>query len=107
MRDYPVPYSTREETPFIFKNLSIREMLWIGGGAINGFIIAVLLFVLSGARLENIILCMPVLIPFTGAGWYLAKKKVEEDDNIVTLDRHLLKKIKYKFRSHKYVNYRK
>lgn len=106
MRDYPVPFSSREETPFIF-GLSTREMLWIGGGAIAGFIMAVVIFFIIGASLQNMIFCLPALLPTTGAGWYLARKPVKEDDNIVTVDRHLLKVLKYRFRPHKYLNYRR
>lgn len=106
MKHYPVPYSSREETPFIFK-LSVREMIWIGGGIISGFVLAIMLFTIAGINFQNMIFCLPAMLPTTGLGWYLAKKTVTEDDNIVTMDRHLLKKIKYKLRPHKYLNYRK
>lgn len=106
MRNYPVPFSSREESPFIF-GLSVREMLWISGGVITGFILAVSVFVISGSGLQDMIFCMPALLPTTLTGLYLAKRKVVEDDNIVTLDRHLFKKLKYRFRSHKYLNCRR
>ncbi|MCL6476994.1 MAG: PrgI family protein [Peptococcaceae bacterium] len=106
MRDYPVPFSSREESPFIF-GLSVREMLWISGGVIAGLILAAIVFVLSGSGLQDIIFCMPALLPTTGIGLYMAKRKVVEDDNIVTLDRHLFKKIKYRFSPHKYLNTRR
>lgn len=106
MRDYRVPFSTREETPFIL-GLTAREMLWIGGGFILGLVSSVLTFMIIGAQLRNLILSLPTIIPFTFAGFYLAKKKVSEDDHDETLDRHYIKRLRYKFRPHKYLNYRR
>lgn len=105
MREYPVPFSTREENPFIF-GLTIREMLWIGGGFFVGLLFAATIFFAVGAKLQNLILCLPVIIPFTIAAFYLSRKRVKEDDHAETLDRHMIKKLKYKLRPHKYLNYR-
>ncbi|MCF8010047.1 MAG: PrgI family protein [Clostridiales bacterium] len=79
MREYQVPFSTREEEPFIF-GLKIREMLWLGGGFFIGLITAVSVFFIIGTELQNLIICLPAIIPFTAAGLYLSKKKVKEDD---------------------------
>ncbi|SFH34414.1 PrgI family protein [Desulfotomaculum arcticum] len=106
MKYYPVPFSAREETPFIF-GLYVREMLWIGAGIIVGLVIALIIFVPIGAKLQYLILCLPVMIPFVGLSFYLARKRVKEDDRYETLDRHLIKKLKYKYRPHTYLNFRR
>lgn len=106
MKYYPVPFSAREETPFIF-GLSVREMLWLGGGFMTGLFVALLTFVLVGAKLQNLIFCLPAITPFVWLSFYLARKKVQEDDHYETLDRHLIKKLKYKFRPHTYLNFRR
>jgi len=106
MREYPVPFSTREETPFM-AGLSVREMLWTGGGFILGIVAAIVLFILLGAETINMILCIPAIIPCVLLCFCLAKKRTKEDDKIETLDRHYLKLIKYKYRSRAYLNYRR
>ncbi|KJS73329.1 MAG: hypothetical protein JL56_11515 [Desulfotomaculum sp. BICA1-6] len=106
MRYFPVPFSAREETPFIF-GLTVREMLWLGGGIMAGFMAALATFVFVGAKLQNLILCLPMVIPFMVVSFYLSRKKVREDDHHETLDRHLIKKLKYRFRQHTYLNLRR
>lgn len=106
MREYRVPFSTLEETPFIL-GLTIREMGWIGGGFLVGLVFSFITFLIIGAKLQNIILSLPTIIPFTLFGLYLAKKKVIKGDYTETLDRYWFKKIKYKFRPHKYLNFRR
>jgi len=48
-----------------------------------------------------------VMIPFVWVSFYLSRKKVKEDDHYETLDRHLIKKLKYKYRPHTYLNFRR
>ncbi|MBM7854963.1 type IV secretory pathway VirB3-like protein [Desulfohalotomaculum tongense] len=105
MREYIVPFSTREETPFIF-GITIREMFWIGGGFFIGLFFAAAAFFVIGTKLQNIIFCLPVIIPFIAVALYLARKQVVEDDHTETLDRHLIKMLKYRLRCHKYLNFR-
>ena len=106
MREYPVPFSTREETPFM-GGLSIREMLWIGGGFILGLVATALLFSLLNTDVKNMIICLPVALPFMFLGYYLARKKVVEDDRKETFDKHCFKLFKYKRRPHIFLNYRR
>ncbi|ABO49464.1 hypothetical protein Dred_0928 [Desulforamulus reducens MI-1] len=106
MREFRVPFSTREETPFIF-GLTIREMAWIGSGFLVGLVFSFITFMIIGAKLQNIILSLPTIIPFTFLGLFLAKKRIIKGDYIETIDRYWFKKAKYKMRAHKYVNYRK
>lgn len=105
MRDYPVPFPTREETAFIF-NCTLRELIWIGGGFMVGFVAAIILFIVTGMHLKNVILCFPVLIPATAAGFYFGKKRIKVDDNTLTTDKYLTLKFKYRHRPHKYYNRR-
>lgn len=105
MRDYPVPFSTREEAAFIF-NFTLRELMWIGGGFLVGFVVAIIIFVLTGMHLKNVFFCFLVVIPTTAAGFYFGKKKYEVGDNVLTTDRYLLLKFKYRNRLHKYYNRR-
>ncbi len=106
MREYRVPFSTREEAPFIF-GLTIREMAWIGGGFLVGLVFSLISFLIIGTELENIILCLPTIIPFTLLGLYLAKKTVNKGDYTQTLDRYCLSQIRYKYRPHKYLSFRR
>ena len=106
MRDYQVPFNTREEAPFIM-GLSIREMLWLGVGFTIGLLITAMLFSLIKAGPQSIILSLPAIVPSVGLTFFLAKKKVREDDHLETLDRHLLKSLRYKFKPHIYLNYRR
>lgn len=106
MRYYQVPFSAREETPFIF-GLTVREMLWLGGGIMLGFTAALATFVFVGAKLPNLILSLPLVIPFVAVSFYLSRKKIREDDHHETLDRHLIKGLKYRFRPHTYLNMRR
>lgn len=105
MRDYPVPFSTREEAPFIF-NLTLRELMWIGGGFLVGFVAAIFLFVITGMHLKNVFFCFLVVLPTTAAGFYFGKKRFEMGDNILATDKYLLLKFKYRYRPHKYYNRR-
>ena len=106
MREYPVPFSTKGESPFM-GGLSIREMLWIGGGFIVGLTAAIAFFALLRTETRSMIVSFPVIIPFVCLGFYLARKKITEDDKKETLDRHCLKLFKYRRRPHIYLNYRK
>lgn len=106
MREYRVPFSTREETPFIL-GLTVREMAWIGCGFLAGLIFSLITFLVLGARIQNILLSLPTIIPFTYLGFYLAKKMVIYGDYTESMDRYYIKRIKYKMRAHKYVNYRR
>ena len=105
MREYPVPFSAREEAPFM-SGLTIREMLWIAGGFLIGFIFAIIVFSLFKVKIISVIVCLPVIIPFMLMSLYLAKKQIKEDDKKETLDRHYYKLFKYKYRPKKYLNYR-
>lgn len=101
-----MPFSSREETPFIF-DLTIREMAWIGSGFLIGMIFSFLIFLIIGAKLQNIILCLPAIVPFVLLGFYLAKKTTTKGDYTETLDKFFLRKIRYQVRPHKYVNFRR
>jgi len=87
--------------------LTVREMLWIGGGFLIGLFSAVLVFSFLDAGTMNIILSLPIILPCVLCCFFLAKKKVREDDKKETLDRHYLKLFKYRLRSHNYLNYRR
>ena len=106
MREYPVPFSAREETPFM-AGLSVREMLWTGGGFILGLITTILLFTMIKADTMNMILCLQVVIPCVLLCFFLSRKRTKEDDKKETLDRHYYKLIRYKFRPHIYLNFRR
>jgi hypothetical protein len=106
MREYPVPFSTKEETSFM-AGLTVREMLWLGGGFILGLFGASLLFLLLRAETRNMIICLPAVVPCVLASLYLARKKVTEEDRQETLDRHYYKAVRFKYRPHIYLNYRK
>ena len=106
MREYPVPFSAREETPFM-AGLTVREMLWIGGGFMLGLVTSAVIFSFMSAKPQNMILSLPVIFPWVLFCYYLAKKKVKEDDKKETLDRHYFKLVKYRRRPHIYLNYRR
>lgn len=106
MRDYPVPFSTREETPFLF-NLAIREMCWLGAGIFIGTVISLTVFFLFIKRIELAILCLPIIAAFAGTARYISIMKVREDDHIVHFDRHLINNLKYRLKCHEYINYRR
>ena len=105
MREYPVPFSAREETPFM-AGLTVREMLWIGVGFVVGLVAASTAFALSRASATNMIICLPAIIPCVLLSFYLVKKKVIEDDRKETLERHYIKSFKYKQRAKVYLNFR-
>ena len=106
MREYPVPFSAREEAPFM-AGLTVREMLWLGGGFIVGLAAAALLFVLFETDVLNMILCLPIIVPFVLLGYCLARKRTKEDDKKETLDRHYYKLFRYRRRSRIYLNFRR
>ena len=106
MREYPVPFSAREETPFM-AGLTVREMLWIGGGFMLGLAASAAVFSCLRAAPQNIVFSLPVILPWVLFCYYLAKKKVKEDDKKETLDRHFLKLLMYRYRPHIYLNYRR
>ena len=106
MRDYPVPFSAKEETPFIM-GISVREMLWLGGGFTLGLLITAVLFSLIKIGAQSMFLALPAIIPSVGLSFFLARKKITEDDHQETLDRHVLKYLQYQLKPHTYLNYRK
>ena len=106
MSEYHVPFSAREEAPFM-AGLTVREMLWVGGGFMLGLAAAAVVFAWLALGSLNLIFSLPIIFPCVLFGYYLAKKKVKEDDKKETLDRHCLKLFKYRFRPHTYLNYRK
>ncbi|MEW6697312.1 MAG: PrgI family mobile element protein [Bacillota bacterium] len=105
-REYRVPFSTREETPFIF-GVTVREMAWIASGFLIGVFFSFIAFLIIGPKLQNIILCLPIIIPFIFLGFYLGKKTVIRGDYTESLDKYFIKKIRYKIKPHKYVNFRR
>lgn len=103
MREYVVPFSTREEKKLAF-NLTAGELLSLAGGAVVGLMAAGLVAAVSGVPM---IFCLPVVAPFIGAAAYLAFKKVRKVDAEMRYGVYLYRRIRFQMSPKHYVCYRK
>ncbi|NYE57127.1 PrgI family protein [Carboxydothermus ferrireducens] len=102
MRMYPVPFSTREEERFL--GLTLREAAWAFGGLIVGLFFSVLLSFLLRKPPGMMLL---LAVPFGGAGFLISRWPVNETDSRTTLDRHIMKGLKYLTKTHDFIYTRK
>lgn len=102
MREYMVPFSTKEEDRLLF-NLTARQCLWLAGGLMFGLAAAFIPAAAFRIPFPMALVFVPFGLPFLGAGSYLAFKKVRDYDHDVSADVHLFRKMQYRFRPHDYI----
>lgn len=98
MRLYQVPFSAKEEERFV--GLTLREAAWTLGGLLGGVLLAGFLNFLMG-RLVGVLFLLAV--PFGLAGFIISRWPVRETDSTTTMDRHIIKGLRYRFKTHSYL----
>lgn len=99
MRYYSVPFSTKEEERFL--GLTLREAAWTFGGLFCGSLVATAI----GFFFKKFMFVLLVLfsVPLGLTGLFVSRWPVRKGDFQITLDRYMIKEVKFKNRTHVYL----
>jgi hypothetical protein len=102
MREYTVPFSTKEDEKFFF-GLTGRQSLWFAAGTVLGAAAVFIPAAVFQVSFPQILLFIPLGLPFLGGGAYMALGKKRLYDDRVGVDTFYMLKIQYRIRTHDYV----